>query len=245
MGIEVVSNCFLIHIFCTLTSLYRGSAWLCPKLNNMMYRLPKFCRTYRLFLENDLPAPYCDGFMEYIQYSTMEFSNFSNNKIKSINFVKLLDLENFVLFLQNRVWLGSKHNFEDPIIANNIEKVQCQYTIPIGALGFTVPPVWLELPDLVSKRESLIQPLWRTQPQKSSCSMLCTQCTPAFNTIHPPGPLHFNYSMAYTVHCILFLDLFTADLRGCVTEQVQIYEKTLVIYSTLYYLSMVVPTEFR
>ena len=130
MGIEVVSNCFLIHIFCTLTSLYRGSALLCPKLNNMMYRLPKFCRTYRLFLENDLPAPYCDGFMEYIQYSTMVFSNFSNNKIKSINFVKLLDLENFVLFLQNRVWLGSKHNFEDPIIANNIEKVHYTYRGP-------------------------------------------------------------------------------------------------------------------
>ena len=65
--------------------------------------------------------------MEYIQYSSMVFSNFSNNKIKSINFVKLLDLENFVLFLQNRVWLGSKHNFEDPMIANNIEKVH--YTV--------------------------------------------------------------------------------------------------------------------
>ena len=31
----------------------------------MYCRWPKLCRNYRLFLENDLPALYCDGFIEY------------------------------------------------------------------------------------------------------------------------------------------------------------------------------------
>ena len=60
----------------------------------------KLGHSYRLYMENDLPALYCDGFMEntYNGDHYMYLAFFTSVKLIVFIFVKLFDLTYYVLF---------------------------------------------------------------------------------------------------------------------------------------------------